>query len=92
MPTELAPNLIEPIRAADEPAFIALKQAPIEAVRPTGDVVELAEVVEAPPVQTAELRPVVLPNTASLLPLVGLIGLLSLGAGFTIMVVLNRAA
>ena len=92
MPTDLAPNLIEPITEADEPAFIALKQAPIEAVRPTGDVVEYTEVVEAPPVQTAELRPVVLPNTASLLPLAGLIGLLSLGAGFTIMVVLNRAA
>jgi hypothetical protein len=93
MPTELGPTLIEPIYKADEPAVIALKRAPIEAVRPTGDVVELAEVVEAPPVETAELRePAALPNTASLLPLVGLIGLLSLGAGITLMVVLNRAA
>ena len=91
MPTELAPTIIEPIYKADEPAVIALRQAPIEAVKPTGEVVEIAEVVEAPPVQTAELRPVKLPNTASLLPLMGLIGVLSLGAGITLMVVLNRA-
>jgi hypothetical protein len=92
MPTELAPTLIQPIYKADEPALIALKRAPIEAVKPTGDVVEIAEVVEAPPVQTAELKPAALPQTASLLPLLGLIGLLSLGAGITLMVVSNRAA
>lgn len=87
MPTELAPNIIQPIKTVDEPAVIALKEAPIEAVKPSGEVVQVAEVVEAPPVQTA-----VLPHTASPVPLFGLIGLLSLCAGVTLLVVANRAA
>jgi hypothetical protein len=85
MPTELAPNLVEPIKSADEPPVVALKQAPIEAVKPTGEVVALTEVVEPPPVETAMVQPSepkkALPRTASLLPLLGLIGLLSLAAG-----------
>jgi hypothetical protein len=80
MPTELASNLIEPAKSADEPPVIALKQAPIEAVTPAGKVVAMTEVVEPPPVQTAENRET-LPKTASLLPLLGLVGLLSLAAG-----------
>ena len=84
MPTELATNLTLPIASADEPPVIALKQAPIDAVKPTGEVVPVAEVVEAPPVQTAKAVSNPLPKTASLLPLVGLIGLLSLFAGFVL--------
>ena len=89
MPTELETNLTMPVASVDEPPVIALREAPIEAVTPTGEVVPMAEVVEAPPAQTAaavqtpepEKR---LPKTASLLPLVGLIGLLSLFAGFAL--------
>jgi len=89
MPTELETNLTLPVTKADEPPVIALIEAPIEAVMPTGETVAITEVVEAPPVQAAaavqtpepEKR---LPKTASLLPLVGLIGLLSLGAGFSL--------
>ena len=88
MPSELATNLTMPIASLDEPPVIALKEAPIEAVKPTGEVVPIAEVVEAPPVKAAtaqtpepEKR---LPKTGSLLPLVGLIGLLSLFAGFAL--------
>ena len=66
-----------------------LKQAPLEAAKPTRETVAITEAVEAPPVQTAaavqtpepEKR---LPKTAGLLPLVGLIGLLSLLAGFAL--------
>ena len=54
-----------------------LTVAPIEAVKPTGEVVPIAEVVEAPPVEEAKL---VLPQTASNLPLLAIFGLLSLGA------------
>jgi hypothetical protein len=53
-----------------------LKTAPVEAVAPTGETVELAQVVEPPPPAVASL-----PQSASLLPLFGLIGLLSLGTG-----------
>lgn len=61
-----------------------LKTAPVEAVAPTGETVELAKVVEAPP--AAPVEPVAdassLPKTAGWLPTLGVIGLLSLGTGF----------
>ena len=62
--------LATPIELAAAPVE-TLQTAPVEAVAPTGEPVELAQVV-APP-------PAALPNTASSLPLIGLLGLLSLG-------------
>lgn len=71
----------------------ALKTAPIEAVAPTGEPVELAQVVEAPPAAeptTAAAEPATvaaaepLPATASPLPLIALLGLLTVGAGFAL--------
>lgn len=90
MPTELETTITTPVASADEPPVIALKAAPIEAVKPTGEVVPIAEVVETPPVQTAAVVQTPepeksLPKTASPLPLLGLIGLLSLGAGFALL-------
>lgn len=80
---ELAKVVNEPVLST--PAEIAtvedLKTAPIEAVKPTGDPVPVAEVVQPPPVvEEAKMEePKPLPHTASYLPLLGLIGLLSLG-------------
>ena len=91
MPTELAVNLTEPVKSADEPPVIALKQAPIEAVTPTGEVVAMTEVVEPPPVETASAKET-LPKTASLLPLLGLMGLLSLAAGAVLSLIPKRLA
>ncbi|HEV8525587.1 MAG TPA: hypothetical protein VGQ71_13910 [Terriglobales bacterium] len=79
------PVLATPIELAAAP-IEALKTAPVEAIKPTGEVVELAQVVEPPPV-TAER----LPQTASPLPFLGLIGLLSLGAGFALSFISKRA-
>lgn len=84
MPTELATNLTVPVAEVSEPAVVALKKAPLEAVRPTGEVVPITEVVEAPPVQMAAAQTQRLPQTAGLLPIVGLFGLLSLIAGFAL--------
>jgi len=93
MSTELDPNLAVEVKSADTPTVTALNEAPIEAVTPTGEVVAITEVVEAPPVEMAEAHepaPVEmaaaqstesLPNTASPLPLMGLIGFLSIAAG-----------
>ncbi len=96
MPTELASKLVEPIKAADEPPVVALKEAPVEAVTPAGDVVAMTEVVEPPPVQTAAIQPAepkeALPKTASLLPLLGLMGLLSLAAGAVLSLIPKRLA
>lgn len=62
-----------------------LKQVPVEAVTPAGEVVPLAQVVEPPPTEVASL-----PQTASPLPLLGLFGLLSLGVSFALGAFLKR--
>jgi len=81
MPTELAAKLVEPIKSADEPPAIALIEAPIVAVKPSGEVVAMSEVVEPVPVQIAAVQSTELPKTASPLPLLGLIGFISIAAG-----------
>ena len=86
VPSEVAPEMAKPVPE------VALKEAPIKAVTPKGEEVEIAQVVEPPPVETASARPPVLPKTASTLPIFGLIGLLSLGAGFALSVFSKRAA
>jgi hypothetical protein len=80
IPDEVAPNIVAPVQTADEAPVVALKQAPIMAVQPTGEDAPVAQVVEAPPVQTAAH----LPKTASDLPLLALMGLLCLSAGISL--------
>jgi len=90
---ELAKEINEPV--LETPVEIAaapvetLQTAPVEAVAPTGEPVELAQVVEPPPV-VAALEP--LPKTASSLPLIGLIGILALGAGFALSITAKRTS
>jgi hypothetical protein len=96
---ELAKETNEPVLATPtelEAAPIeALKTAPVEAVAPTGEPVELAQVVEPPPAApvAADPQPMAeqLPATASPLPLIALIGLLMIGAGFALSVFSKRA-
>ena len=79
LPVEVA----EPIKSADEPVVMQLKQAPILAIQPTGEEVQLAEVVTAPPaIADAPVADPALPATASTLPLIGLFGLMALLAAF----------
>jgi LPXTG-motif cell wall-anchored protein len=96
MPAELAPNLTKPAKSVDEPPVVALKEATVTAVKPTGEEVDVAKVIELPPLQAASVpipeRTERLPQTASPLPLLGLIGLLSLGAGFALSVIRKRSA
>ena len=99
MPAELAEKIILPITSADDPVVATLKEVPIEAVKPTGEVVPITEVVEPPPtrpepVNTANASDSTksLPHTASSMPLLGLIGLLSLVAGVGLSVILKRVA
>ncbi len=88
---ELAKIVKEPVLATpvELPAPVeTLKTAPIIAVKPTGEEVEVTEVIQTPPAEVAAVETpapeATLPQTASPLPLVGLIGLLSLGAGFAL--------
>ncbi len=88
-PAEIPVEVAEPIKTVDEPVVVQLKQAPVMAVRPTGDEVQVAEVVTPPPAQ-AEVAENTLPKTASPLPLIGLFGLLALGGAFTLRAVASR--
>ena len=92
IPSALGANIVAPVKSLDDPPVVALKQAPIMAVTPRGEEVEIAQVIEPPPVQTASARPTALPQTASLFPIIGLIGLLSLGAGLVLSVLPKRTA
>jgi hypothetical protein len=83
------PVLATPIELEKAP-IEALKTAEVVAVEPSGEVVEVAKVVEAPPVEVAAAQS--LPQTASPLPLVGLMGLLSLGAGVSLWAFSKRSA
>ena len=78
--TELAQEVNAPVLETRDEQVTApapvLEQAPVKAVQPTGEEVEITEVVETE-------QPVTLPQTASPLPLLGALGLLSLGAGLT---------
>jgi len=76
---ELPPNTTKPAPSMRAPQIVALYAVPLKAEKPSGEEVELAE-VSAPP---AEL-PASLPKTASPTPLIGLIGLLSLGTAATL--------
>lgn len=78
IPEEVAPNIVAPAATPSAPPIIALREAPLVAVTPAGQDVAVAEVVVPPPVQTAS---VVLPKTASALPLVALIGVFCLLVG-----------
>ena len=94
---ELAKIVNEPVLATtiEMPAPVeTLKTAPIVAVKPTGEVVEATEVVQAPPVEVAAAETPApaetLPQTASHLPLVALIGLMSLAASLGLLFVSKR--
>lgn len=79
-----------------EPTVEALKTVEVEAVKPSGEEVPVAEVVEPPPAQeaapVAAAEPKGLPATASQLPLLGLIGIISLGAAVGLSLIPKRAA
>jgi hypothetical protein len=97
MPTELESEIAKPAKSVDDEPVVALKQAPLIAVKPTGEEVEIAQVVTPPPAQEKETadateRTGQLPQTASLLPLLGLIGLLSLGGGLALMGISKRTS
>jgi hypothetical protein len=78
MPAEFAANTTKPAASMEAPAVVAMSQAPLKAQKPNEEEVEIAEVfLTAAPGQT----PATLPATGSHLPLIGLIGLLSLATG-----------
>ncbi len=96
MEAEIPVEVAAPIKSADEPVVVQLRQAPIMAIKPTGEEVRLAEVVTPPPAEVAATVAAVaavdaeLPKTASPFPLIGLFGLVALSAALAIHVVAKR--
>jgi len=100
---EIPLEVATPIQSLDEPVVAQLRRAPLMAIRPTGEEVELALVVTPPPEkleaaasvdqvpEPAELPAQRLPATASPLPMVGLFGVLALGGALAIRFAKNRA-
>jgi hypothetical protein len=79
MPEELAPNITKPAATPAEPSVQELKKAPLKAEQPTGEEVEIAQAFPTTPPAAAPLTK--LPKTASMLPLIGLSGLLLVTTG-----------
>jgi hypothetical protein len=92
MPNALAANTTQPTKNMTEPHVMAMKQAPLKAQQPSQTEVQIAEAfTPPPPATTSAAQPKKLPKTASNLPLVGLIGLLSLGAAASLRLVAGKA-
>ena len=97
-PAEIPLEVAEPIKSADEPVVVELKQAPVMAIQPTGEEVELTQVVTPPPARelvaekTEPAQPAAkaLPSTASSLPLIALLGLLAFGGAWTLRLAQKR--
>jgi hypothetical protein len=97
MPNELTENTTKATTSMNEPHVMALKQAPLKAQKPNQEEAELAEVFTAPPPMPAPASqtsaanvPQKLPKTASPVPLIGLVGLLSLGVAGSLRVARAR--
>jgi hypothetical protein len=81
------------VEKPEDTAVVAqLQQAPIIAVKPSGEEVAVAEVVTPPPAQTevAVVEKTTLPETASPLPLIALLGFLALGGALVLRVAERR--
>jgi len=103
--TELPVEVAEPEKLADAPVVAEMKRTPILAVKPTGEEVQLAEVVTTPPALTqlamassassdAPAAPARkrLPATASTEPLFALLGMMTLGAAAATRAIAKRIA
>jgi hypothetical protein len=86
---EIPVEVEQPIKTADEPVVAQLKEAPVMAIKPTGEEVELAAVVTPLPADELVAQ-ATLPATASTMPLIALLGLLALGGAVVLRVAQKR--
>lgn len=112
MPDQLESVVAKPATSVNDEPVVALKEAPLTAVKPTGEEVDIAQAIELPPTKARPeasaqpmpvpaasarpeqqkvmaddgIRPNRLPQTASPIPLIGLLGMLAIGAGLALSV------
>ena len=92
-PVEITPEVTVAIKTPEEPVVVELAKAPVRAIQPTGEEVEIAQVV-TPPSATllAQNDPApTLPATGSSLPLTALFGMLALAGALTLGFIQKRA-
>jgi hypothetical protein len=89
-PVDIPVEVTEPIKAADTAVVADFKRAPIMAIRPTGEEVQLAEAVTPPPAAVEAAAPAALPATASSLPLIAMFGMLALFGAFALRTAAKR--
>ena len=92
--TEITPEVTVAIKTPNEPVVVELAKTPVKAIQPTGEEVQLAQVVTPPPAEqlVAQNEPApALPATGSSLPLVALFGMLALAGAFTLGLVQKRS-
>ena len=96
-PAELPMEVKEAVRTPDAPVVVELKRAPIMAITPAGEEVQLAQVVTPPPAEQAEAEPMrampetaALPATAGSLGFLALAGLIALAAALALQPAANR--
>jgi hypothetical protein len=90
-------EVAEPVKSVSAPVVVEMRRAPIMAVQPTGEEVQLAAVVTAPPAEELQVAttptPVAaaLPVTGTSVPLIGLIGLMSIFGALSLRMIEKRA-
>lgn len=93
---EIPLEVAETTQTPDAPYVAQLRDAPVMAVKPTGDDLQLAEVVTVPPAEPEIVASMpttsaqTLPSTASPLGLMALLGMLALGGAMGLRVVEKR--
>ena len=94
-PAEIVPEVTAAIKTPAEPVVLELAQAPVKAIQPTGEEVEIAQVITPVPAETLVAQNVApaaeLPATGSSLPLVALFGMLALAGGLSLSYIQKRA-
>jgi hypothetical protein len=90
MPAELEPELTKPAMVLLHSQILAFNAPVLKAEEPDGKEVELAYAFPDPSGATPAALPDKLPSTASPLPLIGMIGLLSLGLSATMRVAVRK--
>lgn len=93
--TQLAKQTNKPVLSMpdERPSDTAqLKQTPVKAVTPSGEEIEITEIVASAPVAVPVKAQDSLPKTGSILPLLGLVGLLLLGTGVVLGMAARRVA
>ena len=90
---EITPEVTVAIKTPAEPVVVELERAPVMAIQPSGQEVEIAQVITPVPATLLAQNdpPATLPATGSSLPLVALFGMLALTGAWTLGLIQRRA-